>query len=198
MFDSASSRLAAVIISANGWNCLINLKWDIINYVSTSKYFSATTSLAGYQFLWWDRPQKQVSPIKNQVSSKLWNRLTWVSDVNNGTHNIRHSGTKVSSVPCNFANFMSNLWQPLTPWSWFRFYRLLFHFWPSYCIWTNVNQTLSVIRKNAAAHWHCSGSVNHDIVSFSNPALMRWKANEDWALSRGKARGRKTRGGGGR
>lgn len=82
------------------------------------------------------------------------------------------------------------------PWSWFRFYRLLFHFWPSYCIWTRANQTLTVIRKNVAAHWHCSRPVNHCAVSFSNHALMRWNSkNEDRALSRGKARGRKTRGG---
>lgn len=82
------------------------------------------------------------------------------------------------------------------PRSWFRFYKLLFHFWPSYCIRTSVNPMLSVIRKNMAAHWHCCGSVNHFTVSFSKNTLMSWKANEG-ALSQGKAWGRKRGGGGG-
>lgn len=92
---------------------------------------------------------------------------------------------------------VSNIWQCFPPWSWFRLYRLLFHFWPSYCIWTGVNQTRSVIRKNMAAHWHCCGSVNHSTVSFSKNALMRWKANDEW-LSQTKTWGRKRGGGGGR
>lgn len=82
------------------------------------------------------------------------------------------------------------------PWSWFRFYRLLFHFWPSYCIWTRANQTLTVIRKNAAAHWHCSRPVNHCTVSFST--TLWWdetakRRTERWVEGR-RERGRREEG----